>query len=81
MAKAAQCSSPEMNNWRAESDHRTLADAAAIKGDKSRMRGVMKHQAKVGSALKTVDGDIADAGIRKTKEYKGIMGALQKKGK
>ncbi len=31
------------DNWRRESDHRTLMDAATIQSDKKRMAGVKQH--------------------------------------
>lgn len=44
------CSSPTTaksdTDWRAESDHRTLTDAAEIQSDKSRMAGVKKQHRK-----------------------------------
>lgn len=42
------------NDWRAESDHRTLTDAAAIQADKDRMTGVKKHHRKVSKQHKMV---------------------------
>lgn len=35
------------DDYRAESDHRTLSDAEEIKQDRGRMRGVKKHHKKV----------------------------------
>lgn len=35
------------DDWRAESDHRTLADASTIQSDKKRMASVKKHHRKV----------------------------------
>lgn len=45
------CGGPAMtsksdDDWRAESDHRTLSDAAEIQSDKQRMGGVKKHHKK-----------------------------------
>lgn len=34
-------------DYRAESDHRTISDAAEIQSDKGRMAGVKKHHRKV----------------------------------
>jgi hypothetical protein len=38
------------DNWRAESDHRTIQSAAEIMADQIRMRGVIRHQAKMKKA-------------------------------
>jgi len=46
MSKNAVASDPREAEWRAESDHRTLMDAAEVRGDKGRMAGVKKHHAK-----------------------------------
>lgn len=69
--------SPSDGDWRAESDHNTLTRAAEVKNDPARMKGVMRHQQKAASNLQTVHNDIADAGIRKTKGYKGVMKTLK----
>lgn len=42
-------SSPD-NDWRGESDHRTLQNAAEVMADKIRMAGVLKHRAKAQKA-------------------------------
>ncbi len=34
-------------DWRAESDHRTLGEAAAIQSDPARMKGAQQHHRKV----------------------------------
>ena len=34
------------DDWKAESDHRTMMDAAEIRGDSHRMEGVKKHHLK-----------------------------------
>lgn len=44
----------DQDDWRGESDHRTLTDAAAIGSDPQRMRGVAKHHRKVQKGLKRV---------------------------
>ena len=31
------------DDYRSESDHRTLSEAAEIQGDRKRMKGVMRH--------------------------------------
>lgn len=42
------------DSWRAESDHRTLSDAAEIQSDKKRMAGAAKHHKKVTKQHKMV---------------------------
>lgn len=71
------CGPSSDTDWRAESDHNTLTRAAEVKNDPARMKGVMRHQQKAASNLQTVHNDIADAGIRKTKGYKGVMKTLK----
>jgi hypothetical protein len=47
---AAPSSAPWMKSdadYRSESDHRTLTDAAEIQSDPSRMKGVAKHHKQV----------------------------------
>jgi hypothetical protein len=50
MAKSKSSSSgpsPAMDaDWRSESDHRTMLDAAQIQSDPDRMSGVKKHHKK-----------------------------------
>ena len=71
---------PGQQDWQAESDHNTMTRAAEIKKDPSRMKGVMRHQAKQVKALQSVGSDISNSGIRKTKEYKGVMKNLKTRG-
>lgn len=51
MAKATE---PDADDWRAESDHGTLARAEEIRTDKKRMIGVKKHHAKASKQLSKV---------------------------
>lgn len=71
------CGPMDDGDWRAQSDHRTITEAAAIKNDPSRMKGVMRHQVTAAKSLKTVHDDIGEAGVRKTKDYKGVMKTLK----
>lgn len=50
MAKVT-ASDPEMDSYRAENDHGTLARAEEIRGDSKRMAGVKKHHRKVTKQL------------------------------
>lgn len=43
---AGEAVSTSDNDWRAESDHRTLMNACEIMADRLRMRGVMRHHEK-----------------------------------
>lgn len=45
--KGSCATSPDEAKWRAESDHRTLSEAATIQRDPDRMRGAAKHHAQV----------------------------------
>ena len=48
MSKKSVASAPMMDqDWRGESDHRTLMDAAEIQSDGKRMAGVKKHHKKI----------------------------------
>lgn len=48
MSKKSSDAAPMMDHdWRSESDHRTLMDAAEIQADDKRMTGVKKHHRKV----------------------------------
>ena len=42
------------HDYRSESDHRTLMDAADINSDKDRMRGVRKHHRKMNKKMSLV---------------------------
>lgn len=46
-----QASAPDMDDYRAESDHRTMMEAATIRGDGKRMSGVKRHHMKQRSVL------------------------------
>jgi hypothetical protein len=47
MAKGmTSCKEPDQDDWRGESDYRTMSDANEIQSDKSRMAGVKKHHKK-----------------------------------
>lgn len=39
------------DDWRGESDHRTMMEAAGIKSDPKRMAGVKRHHQKTKTAL------------------------------
>lgn len=51
MSKSSATCDPSEDDWKAGSDHRTMMEAAEIRGDKSRMRGVKKHHQKQKAAL------------------------------
>ena len=54
MKKDAACSPSVDQDWRAESDHRTMMDAAEIQSDKGRMKGVRGHHRKVTKKMSLV---------------------------
>ena len=43
------------HDYRSESDHRTMMDAAEINGDHDRMRGVKKHHRKMTKKMSLVE--------------------------
>ena len=64
----ASLAAPE-NDWRAESDHRTLQSAAEIMADRIRMRGVVRQHAKMKRAQTKMSSMMA--GYRKGGMLKG----------
>lgn len=63
-------SSFDEGKWRAQSDHRTLTEAAEIHGDSSRMAGVRNHQVEQVKGLKKMDKIIGDGSIKGRKTTK-----------
>lgn len=51
-------------DWRAESDHRTMLDAAEIQSDKGRMVGVKKHHRKVTKKISLMQRTMLQNGRR-----------------
>lgn len=51
-------------DYRCESDHRTLSDAAEIQADKSRMAGARKHHKKVSKRHSLVGRSLMAKGRR-----------------
>jgi len=51
-------------DYRAESDHRTLRDAAEIQSDKARMAGAKKHHKKVTKQHSLVGRQLMASGRR-----------------
>lgn len=66
------------SRWRAQSDHRTLTEAAEIHGDKTRMAGVRNHHVEQTKALKKMD-KVVGGPVRGSKDYKALMGSLKKR--
>ena len=61
------CGGPMMksdDDYRAESDHRTLRDAAEISSDKKRMAGVKKHHKKVSKQHSMIGRQLMSQGRR-----------------
>lgn len=51
--------SPSENDWRAESDHRTIQQACEIMADKIRMKGVLRQHAKMEEGKKKMSAMLA----------------------
>lgn len=66
MSKNAACGpAPSMeSDWRGESDHRTMSDAAEIQQDPKRMAGVRKHHRKVKKSMSMVQRQMTQKGRR-----------------
>lgn len=54
----------EQQDWRAESDHRTMSDAAEIQQDPKRMVGVRKHHRKMKKSMSMVQRQMTQKGRR-----------------
>lgn len=52
------------DDWRRESDHRTLSEAAAIQSDRKRMAGVKAHHKKVSKQHSMVGRALMKSGRR-----------------
>ena len=60
--KSSTASAPTMDpDWRAESDHRTMMDAADIQSERGRMAGVRKHHRKQTKKMSLVQRQMTGA--------------------
>lgn len=69
-----------MDDYQGESDHNTLSRATDIQKDPARMKGVMQHQIKAVKQVRGVHDSVVESGVKKSPEYKKLMGSLKKRG-